>query len=404
MGCSLPFSHNGYRGAVKLFAGRRRAKTAPEPAEEKPTPVPKAPSAPPGPEVPTWLRQAAAVSWRLLVVAAAAGLVLYLLAHLRVIVLPVIIALLVSTLLLPPSRWLCRRGLGKGLAAALVMVGGIVGLGLIIAAVAPSVAGQTDELGTGVQDGIKEASDVLEQPPFNLSRTELKQRIDQGVEDLEKNSGPLTEGVQSGAILFGEIVTGLIITVLLTFFFLKDGRQMWDWVVGLLAARRRDHLDEMGTRVFDALSGYVRGIALVGLVDALLIGLALLVLGVPLVVPLMLLTFFGAFLPLIGAFLAGLAAVMIALVSGGLATALLILGAVVIVQQVEGHLLYPLLMGRAVHLHPAVIIISLGVGGIVAGIIGVFLAVPVAGSISVVLDLVRNRPPPESPVVGETAT
>jgi predicted PurR-regulated permease PerM len=124
---------------------------------------------------------------------------------------------------------------------------------------------------------------------------------------------------------------------------------------------------------------------------------------VPLVVPLMLLTFFGAFLPLIGAFLAGLAAVLIALVDGGLVAALLILGAVVLVQQVEGHLLYPLLMGRTVHLHPAVIIISLGVGGVVAGIIGVFLAVPVAGSLSVVLDYVRNRPAPESPVVEEPA-
>ena len=125
--------------------------------------------------------------------------------------------------------------------------------------------------------------------------------------------------------------------------------------------------------------------------------------GVPLVVPLMLLTFFGAFLPLIGAFLAGLAAVLIALVDGGLVAALLILGAVVLVQQVEGHLLYPLLMGRTVHLHPAVIIIALGIGGVVAGIIGVFLAVPVAGSISVVLDYVRNRPAPDSPVVEEPA-
>jgi predicted PurR-regulated permease PerM len=178
---------------------------------------------------------------------------------------------------------------------------------------------------------------------------------------------------------------------------------MWGWLVGLVGQGRRRGFDEAGTRVFTALAGYVRGIALVGLVDALLIGLALVIVGVPLVVPLMLLTFFGAFLPLIGAFLAGLAAVLIALVDGGLVAALLILGAVVLVQQVEGHLLYPLLMGRTVHLHPAVIIIALGIGGVVAGIIGVFLAVPIAGSISVVLDYVRNRPAPDSPVVEEPA-
>lgn len=404
MACSLPPSRYGYRRPVKFFADRRRARTAAQPAKEEKVTAAPPPVAPPGPEVPGWLRTAAAVSWRLLVVAGALYIVLYLLAHLRVIVLPVIVALLVTTLLLPPARWLRRRGLGEALAAALVMVGSIVALGLIIAAVAPSVAGQTDELGTGVEDGIQEVSDVLSKPPFNLSQREIKRRVEDGINRLQENSGPLTEGVQSGAVIFGEIVTGLIITVLLTFFFLKDGRQMWDWLVGLLGAKRRKDFDEVGTRVFDALSGYVRGIALVGLVDAILIGIALLVVGVPLVVPLMLLTFFAAFLPLIGAFLAGLAAVMIALVDGGLTSALLIFGAVVLVQQVEGHLLYPLLMGRTVHLHPAVIILSLGVGGILAGIIGVFLAVPVAGSLSVMLDFARNRPPPESPVVEEPAT
>lgn len=389
---------------MKFFAERRRAQSAPKPVPEEKPPVATPPVAPPGPEVPAWLRSAAAVSWRLLVVAGALYLVLYVLAHLRVIVLPVIIALLVTTLLLPPARWLRRRGLSNAPAAAVVMVGGMVALGLIIAAVAPSVAGQTDELSAGVEDGIQEASDILAQPPFNLSRREIKKRVEEGIDRLQENSGPVTEGVQSGAIIFGEVVTGLIITLLLTFFFLKDGRVMWDWVVGLLGAKRRPDFDEVGTRVFDALSGYVRGIALVGLVDAILIGIALLVVGVPLVVPLMLLTFFAAFLPLIGAFLAGLAAVMIALVDGGLTSALLIFGAVVLVQQVEGHLLYPLLMGRTVHLHPAVIILSLGVGGILAGIIGVFLAVPVAGSLSVMLDFARNRPPPESPVVNEPAT
>lgn len=380
----MPCERNGYRRAVKPSA---------EPAE---TPVPDA-------DVPNWLQKGAAISWRLLAVAGAVFLVLYLLALLRVIVLPVIIALLVTTLLLPPVRWLRRRGLSDGLSTALAMVGSVIALGLIVAAVAPSISGQTDRLGTGFEDGVQEIGDQLAEPPFNLSQREIKARVNEGFDRLRENSGPLTRGVQSGAIIFAEIVTGLIITVLLTFFFLKDGRQMWDWLVGLVGEGRRQGFDEVGTRVFTALAGYVRGIALVGLVDALLIGLALVIVGVPLVVPLMLLTFFGAFLPLIGAFLAGLAAVLIALVDGGLVAALLILGAVILVQQVEGHLLYPLLMGRTVHLHPAVIIIALGIGGVVAGIIGVFLAVPVAGSISVVLDYVRNRPAPDSPVVEEPA-
>jgi len=210
--------------------------------------------------------------------------------------------------------------------------------------------------------------------------------------------------VRSGAVLIGELITGLIVTLLLTFFFLKDGGLMWRWILGLVGPRRRHDVDEVGRRVFTALGGYVRGIALVGLVDAVLIGIALLVIGVPLVVPLMILTFLGAFLPLIGAFLAGLAAVLIALVFNGVGAALLVLASIVLVQQIEGHLLYPLLMGRTVHLHPAVIILALAIGGILAGVIGVFLAVPIAGSISVVLDYVRGGQGPESPLAEEPAS
>jgi len=351
--------------------------------------------------VPGWLRAAGAASWRLLAVAAAILATLYLLSILRVVVLPVIVAILVTTLLTPPVRALRNRGVPGGAAAGLVMLGAALLFALLVAAIAPTIAGQSDELQTGVEDGVRQVGDVLAEPPFNLSQQEISDRIDEGLERLQENSGPLTEGVQSGAILLGEIITGLIITVLLTFFFLKDGAGMWRWITDFAGRDRREAWDEVGGRIFVALGGYVRGIALVGLVDAILIGIALLVIGVPLVVPLMVLTFIGAFLPLIGAFLAGLAAVLIALVFNGLIAALFVLGAIVVVQQVEGHLLYPLLMGRTVNLHPAVILVALGVGGIIAGIIGVFLAVPVAGVISVLLSYVRRKPPPESLVTDD---
>jgi predicted PurR-regulated permease PerM len=351
--------------------------------------------------VPRWLRTAGAASWRLLAVAAVVLGVLWLLAHLRVVVLPVIVALLVTTLLLPPVRALRSRGVPPGAAAGLVMVGATLLFAGVLAAIAPSLADEAGDLRTGVEDGIRQVGDVLAEPPFNLSEQEIRNRIDEGLDRLRENSGPLTEGVQSGAILLGEIITGLIIAVLLTFFFLKDGARMWHWITDFAGPGRRERWDEVGQRILTALGGYVRGIALVGLVDAVLIGIALLVIGVPLVVPLMVLIFIGAFLPIIGAFLAGLAAVLIALVSNGAVAALLVLGAIVLVQQVEGHVLYPLLMGRTVHLHPAVIVVALGVGGVLAGIIGVFLAVPVAGVISVLLQYARGAPPPESPVADD---
>ena len=363
-------------------------------------PPPDRAVAPPGDvTVPRWLRGAGAASWRLLAVGALVAAVLYLLSLLRVVVLPVIVATLASTLLHGPAEALRRRGLPPAAAVAAVMAGAALLLVAIIAAIAPSIGSQLNDLGTGVQDGVQKVGRVLADPPFNLSRREVSDRIDQGIQRLRQNSGPITHGVQTGAILLGEVVTGLIITVLLTFFFLKDGAEMWRWFGSFMSASRRAHWDEVGARIYVALGGYVRGIALVGLVDALLIGLALVVIGVPLVLPLMVLTFFGAFLPLIGAFLAGLTAVLIALVSNGVLAALLVLGAIILVQQVEGHLLYPLLMGRTVHLHPAAIIIALATGGVLAGIIGVFLAVPVAGVISVLLGYARREPPPDSPVL-----
>ena len=353
--------------------------------------------------MPGWYRTAAAASWRFVVIATAVYVVVYALVHLRVIVLPVIVALLASTLLLPLVRRLKRHGVPDALAAALAMLTAFLLLAAVATAIAPSLGGQFTDLQTQAEDGVRQATDQLAKPPFNLSKRELRARVDEGLQRLRQNSGPLARGLQSGAVLLGEVITGLIVAVLLTFFFLKDGERMWRWVLRLVRERSRRDADELGTRVYTALAGYVRGIAMVGLVDAILIATGLLIIGVPLVVPLAVITFFAAFVPLIGAFIAGLLAVLVGLVSGGIVDALLVLAVVVAVQQVEGHLLYPLLMSRAVHLHPAVIVVALGAGGILAGIIGVFLAVPVAGIASVVLQYALDRPPPDSPLIDEPA-
>ena len=348
--------------------------------------------------MPGWYRTAGAASWRFLAIAGAVAVVVYALVHLRVIVLPIIVAILASTLLLPIVAWLKRHRVPDGLAAALAMLAAALALAAVATAVAPSLGSQLGDLRTQAEDGVREATDQLAKPPFNLSERELRDRVDQGLKTLRKNSGPLARGLGSGAVLLGEVLTGLIVAVLLTFFLLKDGAAMWAWVLRLVGKRSRADADEVGNRVYTALAGYVRGIAMVGFVDAVLIAIALVIIGVPLVVPLAVITFFAAFVPLIGAFIAGLLAVLIALVSGGLLDAALVLGAIVLVQQIEGHVLYPLLMSRAVHLHPAVIVVSLGAGGILAGVIGVFLAVPVAGVISVVLEYAQDRPPPETPL------
>jgi len=347
--------------------------------------------------VPRWLRSGAAIAWRLLVLGAAIALVAYALAYLRIVVLPVIVALLISTVLGPPTRWLTRHRFSDGAAALTVLLAALAALGTALTMAGAAVARQVSDLADSVQEGIREAGDALSEPPFNLSQADIDRYIDNAGDQLSDSSGALTGGVVHGAVLAGEVITGLIITLLLLFFFLKDGPKIWRWVVDTFGGRQRARLDELALRSYFALTGYVRGLVLVGAADATMIGAGLAILGVPLVIPLMLLTFLAAFVPLIGAFSAGLAAVLIALVDGGVVTALIVLGLVIAVQQVEGHLLYPLIMGRTIHIHPIAVILALATGGILAGIIGVFISVPILTVAATALKYARDTreaPPP----------
>ena len=375
---------------------------APVPPADKPPPVPPpaeaAALADPGDPVPRWLRSGAAIAWRLLALVAAIAVTAYALAYLRVVVLPVIVALLVSTVLRPPVRWLTRHRFSDGAAAATVLLGALAVVAGAVTMAGAAIGRQFSDLADSIQDGIREAGAALAEPPFNLSKADIQQRIDEAIAQLSDSSGELTGGALHGAVLVGEVVTGLIITLLLLFFFLKDGPSLWQWVVSTFGGRQRARLDELADRCYGALAGYVRGLALVGVADATLIGAGLLIIGVPLVGPLMLLTFLAAFLPLIGAFSAGLAAVLIALVSGGVVKALIVLALVVAVQQTENHVLYPLIMGRTINVHPIAIIIGLAVGGILAGVIGIFIAVPIVTVAATALVFLREtRQPPLAP-------
>lgn len=366
----------------------------PPQAPEAPVPAPPAPPAAPptdpGDPVPRWLRSGAAIAWRLLAILAAIAATVYTLAYLRVVVLPVIIALLLSTVLRPPARWLTRHRFSDAAAAGTVLVLAIAILASAVAMAGAAVGRQFSDLADSVKDGIRQAGDALAQPPFNLSEADIQDKIDEYVHKLSDSSSSLTDGALHGAIVVGELFTGLIITLLLLFFFIKDGPELWRWVVETFGGRQRTRMDEMAQRCYTALSGYVRGLVLVGIADATMIGTGLLILGVPLIAPLMLLTFLGAFIPLIGAFSAGLAAVLIALVSGGPVTALIVLGLVIAVQQVEGHILYPIIMGRTVKVHPIAVILALAVGGISAGIIGVFISVPIVTVAATALAYLRE--------------
>lgn len=348
---------------------------------------------PPVESVPRSLRVAAALSWRVLVVVAAVLLVVVALIQLRLAVLPVIVALLVATVLMPPLRALRRRGWPALLATWTVILAGVLVLSVAVGLVSQGFISELDELDARVDEGIGEVQQWLTDGPLQLPENALADAVDRGRAFVSENGGVLVGGLTSGARLAAELVAGLLLALVLLFFFLKDGDRIWGWIVGLFPSAQRAHVGEIGRRAWGALSGYVRGTAIVALVDAVLIGIVLAVLGVPLVLPLALLTFLAAFFPLVGAVIAGILAALVALVTEGTTDALIVAAAILVIQQLEGDVLQPIVLGKAVRLHPIAILLALTVGATLGGIIGAFLSVPVAAVGAAVLAYAREVAP-----------
>lgn len=329
------------------------------------------------------------LSWRLLVVVLAIALIGFVLWEIRLVVLPLIIAVLLSTLLHPLAQRLRRRGVPNLLASVLVFLGGVGLLAGAVYLVVPSVIDELTDLVTSVQAGIGELGDLLESP-LGLSQVEAQQTIREAEERLADSLDAIASGVLSGALLVGEVLVGIAIVLVLLFFFVKDGPLIWAWVTRLFGERGQPTAQRVGEASWTALSQYVRGIGFVATFDAIFIGVALAIIGVPLVIPLAVLTFVAAFVPYVGAFTAGAVAALVALVSNGVVAALLVVLAVLIVQATEGNILYPLVVGRTTHLHPVGILLAVTTGGVVAGIIGAVVAVPIMAVVNAAVPIIRS--------------
>lgn len=301
------------------------------------------------------------------------------------ILLPVLLAMVVASVLQPPTRFLERRtGLPPALASAAVLLGSIAALIALGFAIAPSVAGQAGDIATDATAGLQTVQDWVQRSDF-VTSDQIDQALQSAQEQLSSSSSAIASGVLTGV---GAVSSGLVttlLTLILVFLFLKDGRHFPSWVARLAGPRVGPHLREVMTRIWATLGGYIRTQALVSLIDAVLIGIALVAVGVPLAVPLAILTFFGGFIPIVGAFVVGAIAVLVALVSNGLTGALIILAVIVAVQQLEGNVLSPWLQSRSMQLHAAVVLLSVALASTLFGIIGGFLAVPVAATAAVVL-------------------
>jgi predicted PurR-regulated permease PerM len=324
------------------------------------------------PAVPAGLDRAAGWCWRLIVCAAAAAGVFFLLWWLKVIVLPMIVALTICPALTALSNWLRRRGLGRAAPGTALLAGLLVVAGLI-SVVAVSIIAQYDELVDSVGRGVDRLIDWLEGEPFNLS-LDRAQDLDSSLGDAwGEASSYLVSGLKTGAAL----ITGLVLAVAVLYFLLRDGAGLWRAFLRRVPETNRAGIELAGNRAWSALRGFVRGTALIAAIDAVLIGLGLWILGVPLAFALAVLIFLGSFIPFVGATISGLVAVLVAFADEGWVTALIALGLVLGVQFLEGNFLQPIIQSRTVDLHPAIILLAVAAGASLFGIIGAYLAVPV---------------------------
>src|SRR5215210_4566867 len=337
--------------------------------------------------VPRGLAVASAVTLRLIIVLGGIVLLALFAKRMMVVVIPMIIALLLATLLAPLAHYLRSRKFRPALAAALsVLLALTVFLGLWALVIPPFVS-QVPEVVENVQQGAGQVADAAK--PLGLSDKEAQDAIRKARDQLQGRQAAGT--LLNGAILLVQWAAALILILVLTFFFLKDGEQLRDWTVCLFAEERRGPLREIFDRAWGALATYVQGVFLVATLDAVLIGIVLVAVGVPIALPLIVLTFIAAFFPIVGSILAGVAATLVALVSGGIVDAAIVLAAIIAVQQLEGNVFYPMVVGKRLQLHPVAILLVLTAGGVLAGVAGAFLAIPVAAVTSAVLDYMRER-------------
>ena len=336
------------------------------------------------------LDRVAGVTWRLLIVLAGVAVAIWLLLKLRIVLLPLLVALMLSTVLGPVAAALRRRGAPPSLAATAALLLAFAVLAGALGIVVPSLVGDAGEVSRGVGKALDDIQAWLSTGPLGLDAGEVRQIRD----ELGSSGGSVADtvrsGVSTGIPLVLQIFGQVVLTVFFLFFILKDGDRMWSWILHRAGSDREGLVHRAGGRAMATLNGWVRGTAITAAIDALFIGLGLWLIGVPLVGAIAVLTFLCAFVPIVGAVFAGAIGVLVALADGGLTAALLALGVVVLVQQLEGNVLQPGIVGSRVRLHPVVTLAAVTVGGTLGGIAGAFVAVPLTAMTYAALEEVRR--------------
>ncbi|MGM0348086.1 AI-2E family transporter [Streptomyces sp. Adlamb9] len=371
--------------------------------------VPLAPRPDPAQAVPWGVRVAAEAGWRLLVLAGTVWVLMRVISAVQLVVFAFVIALLITALLQPTVARLTRRGVPRGPATALTAISGFVVIGLMGWFVTWQVMENIDTLSTQIQSGIDDLRNWLLKSPFHVTDKQINQIAKNLREAIGANADQITSAGLEGVQVIVEALTSILLVFFSTLFLLYDGKRIWSWVLKLVPSAAREGVAGAGPRAWRTLTAYVRGTVLVALIDATFIGIGIYFLDVPMAVPLAVFIFLFSFIPLVGAVASGALAVIVALVTQGVFTAVMTLAVVLAVQQIEGHVLQPFILGRAVRVHPLAVVLTVATGGMVAGIGGAVVAVPLVAVANTVVGYLRqyseelHQPAAAAPAPEETA-
>jgi len=350
--------------------------------------------------VPPGLDAAASWSWRFLVVVAAGLVIAYAVGFLSVVVVPVVVALLFTALAVPMVDRLHRWGVPRAPSALLTLLLGLGAISALLTFAGRQIAQGATDLADSTVQGLGEIRRWLQDGPLNASDSQIDDFIDRMQQTITEGSsdGQMVARLTEVGVTLGHVFAGFFIALFATYFFMADGARIWAWLVRLTPRTARSRVDSSGRVAWISLRQFVRATVIVALVDAIGISIWAAVLGVPFVLAIGVLVFLGAFIPMVGATVAGTVAVLVALVDQGPIAALLMLLGVIVVQQIEGHVLQPFLMGRWVSVHPLAVIIAIATGVLVAGIAGALVAVPLAAALNAVgLHLAAYTEPGDDP-------
>ncbi|MCF1598247.1 AI-2E family transporter, partial [Streptomyces muensis] len=373
----------------------------PRPPDYAPAVPPPRPD--PAQVVPWGVRVAAEAGWRLLVLAGTVWVLMRVISAVQLVVFAFVIALLLTALMQPSVAWLTRRRVPHGLATALTAILGFVVIGLMGWFVTWQVMENIDNLSDQVQDGIDELRNWLLNSPFHVTDKQINEIAENLREAIGANTDEITSAGLEGVTVVVEALTGILLAAFSTLFLLYDGKRIWRWTLKLVPAAARPGVAGAGPRAWATLTAYVRGTVLVALIDAVFIGIGIYFLDVPMAVPLAVFIFLFSFIPLVGAVASGALAVVVALVTQGVFTAVMTLVVVLAVQQIEGHVLQPFILGRAVRVHPLAVVLSVAAGGMVAGIGGAVVAVPLVAVSNTVVGYLRWYSQPARPAIEDEA-